>query len=256
MKKYKTSFSNEELHNALHSKEDEVKDVISDANKWNAFKEKISEFLKKAEKIPVLGGMIDDIQCMICVVDSYVKKEYKEIPVASIVSIVAALVYLLSPIDLIPDGIPFLGYLDDAAVVLLILNFGIDKDLDKYRIWNEKNRQTALAKLKIAMSLKIAECIGEDYLAALIIGTNNNLRMIIHKTAEVDEWSEYDIKELSIPVSVFDSYSLEQESDILQFINEVIELEQISWIDGAEKVAYLETDFHDKWDDYIIREGE
>lgn len=256
MKKYKTSFSNEELHNALHSKEDEAKDIISNANKWNVFKEKISEFLKKAEKIPVLGGMIDDIQCMICVVDSYVKKEYKEIPVSSIVSIVAALVYLLSPIDLIPDAIPVLGYLDDAAVVFLILNFGIDKDLDKYRSWNEKNRQTALGKLKIAMSSEIAECIGEDYLAALIIDANNNLRIIIHETAEVDEWSEYSIKELSIPVSVFDSYSLEQESDILQFINEVIELEQIPWIEGAEKVAYLEADFHDKWDDYIIREGE
>lgn len=256
MKKYKTSFSNEELHNALHSKDDEAKDIISDANKWNAFKTKLADFLKKAEKIPVLGGMLDDIQCMVCVIDSYVKKEYKEIPVSSIISIVASLVYLLSPIDLIPDAIPVVGYLDDAAIIFLVLNFGIDKDLDKYRIWNEKNRQTALAKLKIAVSSEIADYIGKNYLAALIIGTSNNLRMIIHETAEVNEWSEYDIKELSIPVSVFDSYSLEQESDILQFINEVIELEQISWIDGAEKVAYLEADFHDKWDDYIIREGE
>lgn len=256
MKKYKTSFSNEELHNALHSKDDKAKDIISDANKWNAFKVKVFDFLKKAEKIPVLGGMLDDIQCMICVVDSYVKKEYKEIPVSSIISIVASLVYLLSPIDLIPDAIPVVGYVDDAAIIFLVLNLGIDKDLDKYRTWNEKNRQTALVKLKIAVSSEIADYIGEDYLAALIIGTNNNLIMIIHETAEVDEWSEYDIKELSIPVNVFDSYSLEHESDILQFINEVIELEQIPWIDGAEKVAYLETDFHDKWDDYIIREGE
>lgn len=82
------SFSNEELHNALHSKNDEAKDIINDVNKWNAFRAKMSDFLKKAEKIPVLGGMLDDIQCMICVVDSYVKKEYKEIPVSSIISIV------------------------------------------------------------------------------------------------------------------------------------------------------------------------
>ena len=32
--------------------------------------------------------------------------------------------YVLSPIDIIPDAIPFVGYLDDAAVVLLVLNLG------------------------------------------------------------------------------------------------------------------------------------
>lgn len=254
MKKYKTSFSNEELHNALHSKESEAKDIIENVDKWNAFKTKITGFLKKAEKIPVLGGMIDDIECMICVVDSYVKKEYKEIPVSSIISIVASLVYILSPIDLIPDAIPVVGYLDDAAIIFLVLNFGIDKDLEKYRNWNEKNRQTALAKLKIAMSEEIKEYIGEGYLAAIIIGTVDNLKMIVSESADVDEWTEYRIKELSIPLNVFDSYSLEQESDILQFINEVIELDQITWTDGAEKVAYLEADFQDKWDNYIIGE--
>lgn len=37
MKKYKTSFSNEELHNALHSKESEAKDIIENVDKWECF---------------------------------------------------------------------------------------------------------------------------------------------------------------------------------------------------------------------------
>ena len=38
---------------------------------------------------------------------------------------VLAVVYLLSPIDLIPDFIPFFGYLDDLVIVPLLLNLAI-----------------------------------------------------------------------------------------------------------------------------------
>ena len=36
-----------------------------------------------------------------------------------------SLIYLLSPVDLIPDFIPFFGYLDDLIVVPLLLNLSI-----------------------------------------------------------------------------------------------------------------------------------
>jgi uncharacterized membrane protein YkvA (DUF1232 family) len=38
---------------------------------------------------------------------------------------VAAIIYLVSPIDLIPDFIPFFGWLDDLVMVPLLLNFAI-----------------------------------------------------------------------------------------------------------------------------------
>jgi uncharacterized membrane protein YkvA (DUF1232 family) len=36
-----------------------------------------------------------------------------------------AVLYLLSPIDIIPDFIPFVGYLDDVVIVPLLLNASI-----------------------------------------------------------------------------------------------------------------------------------
>jgi uncharacterized membrane protein YkvA (DUF1232 family) len=39
------------------------------------------------------------------------------------VALVALLAYLVSPIDLVPDVIPVVGYLDDAVVVALVLRF-------------------------------------------------------------------------------------------------------------------------------------
>ncbi|MGD9202638.1 MAG: YkvA family protein [Chitinispirillia bacterium] len=46
----------------------------------------------------------------------------KEVPVEYKVKLGIAIVYFISPIDLIPDFIPVLGYLDDIAVTAYILN--------------------------------------------------------------------------------------------------------------------------------------
>jgi uncharacterized membrane protein YkvA (DUF1232 family) len=38
---------------------------------------------------------------------------------------VLSIIYLLSPIDLIPDFIPFFGYIDDIVIVPLLLNVAV-----------------------------------------------------------------------------------------------------------------------------------
>ena len=50
---------------------------------------------------------------------------------------IAALLYVLSPIDLIPDFIPVVGYVDDALVVAVCIKL-VQADLDKYRDWKLK----------------------------------------------------------------------------------------------------------------------
>jgi uncharacterized membrane protein YkvA (DUF1232 family) len=46
---------------------------------------------------------------------------YREIPWPTVASLVAALLYVVSPIDAIPDFIPFVGYVDDGLVVALVV---------------------------------------------------------------------------------------------------------------------------------------
>lgn len=48
-------------------------------------------------------------------------KTRRSLPWHSLTSVVAAVVYGVSPIDLIPDVIPLLGWLDDALVAPLLL---------------------------------------------------------------------------------------------------------------------------------------
>ena len=86
-----------------------------------------NEALKKyANYVPLLFSMVKD----------YAAKRYKVVPVKSIVAIVSTLLYVLLPVDIIPDIIPVLGFADDASVVAWCLKFVAD-DLDAYKIWKE-----------------------------------------------------------------------------------------------------------------------
>ena len=253
MKKYKTNFSNYELQRALHSKDAEAKSVISDSSKWNKLKTNILLLIEKAEKIPVIGNFIDDIECMVFLVDSYIKKEYREIPVSSITAIVASLLYVASPIDLIPDAVPAIGYLDDAAIICLVLNFGIDKDLDKYRNWNDKNKMTAIFKLKNAVVEEIIKLVGEEYVAGIVLCRDNTLSILLNENLNPESWSEYHIKKINVPKKLFDSYNICEESEILNFFDDVIELNRIRWVFNAKKKMDVENKF--QWDNYVIREN-
>ena len=65
-------------------------------------------------------------------IKDFFTKKYTQVPIGTIMAIVGSLLYVLSPIDIIPDIIPIVGYLDDAAVIGLCMKF-VKVDLDKYK---------------------------------------------------------------------------------------------------------------------------
>jgi len=101
-------------------------------------KKKLEHFLERLErklsKIPLVGEYLSDVPVLISLVKAYAQKEYTDIPIGSIIAIVGALIYLLSPIDLIPDAIPVIGYLDDAAVLAFAYKLVRD-DVLEYKEW-------------------------------------------------------------------------------------------------------------------------
>ncbi|MGH7314134.1 MAG: YkvA family protein [Candidatus Rokuibacteriota bacterium] len=44
------------------------------------------------------------------------------LPRSAKIALVAAAVYLVSPVDLLPDFVPFLGYLDDVVLAAIVLD--------------------------------------------------------------------------------------------------------------------------------------
>ncbi len=64
------------------------------------------------------------------------EKEYIEILTGTIIAILCALIYFLSPIDAIIDAIPGIGYFDDSIVVLLCLKL-VKSDINEYVNWRD-----------------------------------------------------------------------------------------------------------------------
>jgi uncharacterized membrane protein YkvA (DUF1232 family) len=71
----------------------------------------------------------------------YFKGDYKEVPIDTLSAFVIMIAYVISPVDLIPDIIPIVGWIDDFVVIRFILIYA-KKDLKKYFLWKSKNNVT------------------------------------------------------------------------------------------------------------------
>ena len=112
-----------------------AEDLLKDDARMESFLEKIE---KKIKWIPFLAQEFKNIPTMVSMVRSYLRGNYTKIPKRTILAIVSALIYFLSPIDVVPDWIPLLGQLDDAIVIASCWNL-VNKDVEDYRQWKKES---------------------------------------------------------------------------------------------------------------------
>src|ERR1041385_9125855 len=74
------------------------------------------------------------LMAMIRLIRDYHRAEYRDISEANLLIIVAAILYFVSPFDVIPDWVPVLGHIDDAFVISLALK-SVRTDLDTFMAW-------------------------------------------------------------------------------------------------------------------------
>ena len=81
-----------------------------------------------------LRALAGDAAGLVRMVRATVAGRYRRLPRRTLVAAVAGLVYLLDPLDLIPDVIPVVGLVDDAAVLGWVIS-RVRKDLDEFLAW-------------------------------------------------------------------------------------------------------------------------
>lgn len=90
---------------------------------------------EKAEGNKQLNTILSDIKILIELMKDWREGRYTELPKSTVIMVIISLIYLVSPIDIIPD---FLigGFVDDAAVIAYVIK-NISEELNQYKEWKK-----------------------------------------------------------------------------------------------------------------------
>ena len=123
----------DDLGGLLESYAEKAKGILTDSSKFDTIVMKVEE---KAKNVPAIGEQLSDLTLIISMARDYITKAYTDIAEKTILFEIGALIYLISPIDLIPDKFKGIGHLDDIAVILFVQKLCHD-DIEKYRAWKQ-----------------------------------------------------------------------------------------------------------------------
>jgi len=96
---------------------------------------RVQKGLKKAaENEGSLGNVWEKIQLLFSLAKDYSNGNYNNVSRSAIVAIIGSLLYFISPIDVIPDFIFGLGFIDDAFILGYVYK-KVVKEIEKYQAW-------------------------------------------------------------------------------------------------------------------------
>lgn len=128
-------FPEEKAKKEAEKKEAKAEKLLKDPEKVESVIEKAAKKLKHHTKGP-LDEISGGLTSLFSLAHDIIAARYKQLPMGSFIAVLAGIIYFLSPLDALPDIIPLAGFVDDVAVIGLILKqFGAD--IGKYEEWKE-----------------------------------------------------------------------------------------------------------------------
>jgi len=104
-------------------------------------KDKIQSTVKKAGwmvmNIKHIKSISDDISLLIRMVKSSLSKSEFKLDTKAVVIIIGALLYLVSPIDLIPDFLGPIGFTDDISVISIAIK-QLSSEIQRFKIFDKQ----------------------------------------------------------------------------------------------------------------------
>jgi len=98
--------------------------------------ERSEDIKKKFSARGPLKRFVEDGKVLAALVKDWRTGKYQQALYGTIAAVVFGLIYVFNPLDLVPDVLPLIGAVDDAAVIGALLML-VERDLKKYRSWKE-----------------------------------------------------------------------------------------------------------------------
>lgn len=120
--------------------EESLKKHSSKANEYVGNKEKTEGLLNKVTKMlgkEGLSSIATDIKELISFISDVTKGRYKDYSKWALTTAIGAIIYVVSPIDAIPDFLVGLGFVDDVAIIGYAMK-KLHDELQKYHQWKWK----------------------------------------------------------------------------------------------------------------------
>ena len=140
-KKIAEKLSKEKIREQINKFSEKAKKIIDNPEKVISVLDKAQSLCDDLSHIRLVGKYFKDISLVCSMINDYICKRYTRVPMATVITLLAAVLYFISPIDLIPDFLPLIGHLDD-MIVFAFVQDAAKVDLKKYEKWkNEKEEE-------------------------------------------------------------------------------------------------------------------
>ena len=107
------------------SSNDKIKNLIGEV------KGKIEEINDDTE---TRNSFVRELQVIVRMIRAHFSGTYTAFSISTILTLVFGLVYFITPIDLIPDFIPALGFTDDVSLIYMIIR-SLAEDVAHFKEW-------------------------------------------------------------------------------------------------------------------------
>lgn len=193
------------------------------------FLEKVALWLEKIREAPVIGSLVEDLITMIQLLRDCARGIYEKLPRGTVIGLTAALFYAFSPVDLILDIIPFAGYLDDAAVISLILELGLARDLMQYRDWKRARRTGQLEDYRRKLAEEYCAALEGMELAAAYLTEDLHIKLLLSQPGDTSRPLPCRTRRIPLDADRLAELELREWEELGEFFSQVFRDSRFPW---------------------------
>lgn len=98
----------------------------------------VAQLFKKLQHLELKDANLPELKARLAVFGrigrAYALGHYRDIPWKTLVTMTAAVIYFVNPLDLVPDVIPVTGLVDDFGVLIWVYG-SISQEVQKFLAW-------------------------------------------------------------------------------------------------------------------------